>query len=125
VSLALAAHVVDETVTDFLSLWNPAVRLLEEKLPLLALPTFTFATWFWGLVVLTAILLLLSRAALRGAEWLRPLAWVYGLVMLANGLAHLAASVYLRRPAPGVVTAPLLLAASLYLIWGLAGEAAE
>jgi len=36
--------------------------------------------------------------------------------MVGNGLLHLAGSVYLRKAMPGVYSAPLLLAAAVYLL---------
>jgi len=41
-TLALAAHVVDEAVNDFLSFYNPAVQAIRQVAPFLPLPTFTF-----------------------------------------------------------------------------------
>ena len=117
--LALAVHVSDEALTDFLSVYNPAVRAIRARLPFLPLPTFTFRIWLGGLLVAVAILLALSPLAFRGARWMRPLAYVFGTLMLFNGLLHFSVSLYLRRPMPGVWSAPLLLAASGYLLWRL------
>ena len=41
-SLALALHVTDEALNDFLSFYNPMVRRIREEVPLLPLPTFEF-----------------------------------------------------------------------------------
>ncbi len=49
--LALAVHVADEALTDFLSVYNPAVISIRERLPWLPLPTFTFDVWRGGLIV--------------------------------------------------------------------------
>ena len=48
---AFVAHVVDEALTDFLSVYNPAVSALRETLPLLPLPTFAFSSWLTLLIV--------------------------------------------------------------------------
>src|SRR5687767_3717359 len=56
---ALAVHVVDEALTDFLALYNPTVLSIRERYPFLPLTTFTFDTWlsllFFAIVVLTAV----------------------------------------------------------------------
>jgi hypothetical protein len=117
--LALAAHVADEAMTDFLSVYNPAVQAIRAKLPLLPLPTFTFGVWLTGLILAVIILLSLSPFAFRAMKWLRLASYPFGILMLLNGLGHLIGSVYQQRPMPGVYSAPLLLAGSVYLLWSV------
>ena len=106
----------DEALTDFLSVYNPTVRAIRARFPLLPLPTFTFRWWLGGLIAAVAILLSLSPAAGRGEPWMRPVAYAFGIVMAANGIAHLVASIYQRKAMPGVYSAPLILAAAVYLL---------
>jgi len=115
-TLALAVHVADEALTDFLSVYNPAVRAIRQRLPLLPLPTFTFMIWLTGLIALVLLLLVLSRLVFRGARPMVPLSYLLGGIMLANGLGHIAGSLYLKRLMPGVYSAPLLLVSSVYLM---------
>lgn len=115
--LALAVHVVDEALTDFLSVYNPTVQAIRRKLPFLPLPTFTFRFWLTGLILAVILLLSLSRFAVRGAKWMIALSYVFAIIMLANGLSHIAGSFYLGRLMPGVYSAPLLLGASIYLLF--------
>ena len=112
----LALHVADEASSDFLALWNPLVESARDRLPWLPLPTFSFGVWLTGLVVVIAALTALSRFAFRGARWVKPLATVLGVLMVGNGIGHLAASVWLARPAPGVWSSPLLIGAAAYLL---------
>ena len=114
--VALAIHVADEALTDFLSVYNPAVRAIRARFPFLPLPTFTFRVWLGGLLVVTVLLFALSPAAFRGEPGMRPAAYVFGLVMAGNGLLHLVGSVYMRKAMPGVYSAPLILGAALYLL---------
>ena len=113
---ALAVHVTDEALTGFLELWNPMVLRLRESIPWSPFPTFSFSIWLGGLTVLVLALFLLLPFAAAGAAWLRPSAYLYGAIMLLNGFGHLAASVVLGRRAPGVSSAPLLIAASVWLL---------
>ncbi len=116
-TMVLGAHVIDEALTDFLSVYNPLVLSARTRLGWFPMPTFTFATWLTGLAALVAVLLVLSLFAYRGAAPLRVLAYPYGVIMLLNGLGHLTASVYFGRWMPGTTTAPLLLIASSWLLW--------
>ena len=87
--IALGIHVVDEARTDFLSLYNPAVRAIRARFPFLPLPTFTFPYWLGGLITVTVFLFALAPAAFRGEPGMRPAAHIFGIVMAGNGLLHL------------------------------------
>ena len=113
---ALAIHVVDEALTDFLSVYNPAVRAIRARFPFLPLPTFTLPYWLGGLIMVTVFLFALAPAAFRGEPGMRPAAYIFGIVMAGNGLLHLGGSVYMRRAMPGVYSAPIILAAAIYLL---------
>jgi hypothetical protein len=115
--LALAVHVTDEALTDFLSVYNPTVLAIRRKLPFLPLPTFTFEVWLTGLTAAVILLLLLSPFTFRGVWWMAPASYFFGAMMLGNGLLHIAGSFYLGRLMPGVYSAPLLIAASVYLLF--------
>lgn len=116
--VAVSIHVIDEAANNFLSLYNPTVLALRSRIPWLPLPTFTIREWITGLAVAIALGLLLSPFAFRGALWLRPLAYLLAVSMMANGLQHMVASVYLHRFAPGVYSSPLLIvtAVNLFLV---------
>ena len=115
-ALALGLHVADEALHDFLSVYNPAVRALRERLPWLPLPTFTFPVWLIGLILGVLLLLSLYPLARRRTRWVVLAAYPLGVLMTLNALQHLAGSLYLRRPMPGVYSSPVLLAASLWLL---------
>ena len=120
--LALAAHVTDEALAGFLSVYNPAVLAWREKLGFWPMPTFTFGEWLTGLVV--AVVLLLSRSVFQGARWIRPRFYWLAIIMLGNGLApiagpilgHTVSAVRCARPMPGFYSSPLLLPAAGYAL---------
>jgi hypothetical protein len=118
---ALAVHVVDEALTNFLGVYNPAVLRLRETYPLLGrypwlLPTFTFEVWLSLLIFAVVALAGASFFVWKGRWAMRPISYVFAGVILANGLLHIAVSVYMGKLISGVYTSPLLLAASLALI---------
>ncbi len=118
---AFAIHVADEALTDFLSVYNPTVQAIRARFPFLPIPTFTFRVWITGLVVAVIALASLTPLARRGAPGLRPVAYVFGIVMAGNGMLHTVASIIARRAVPGVYSAPLLVAAAAYLIVSVRG----
>jgi uncharacterized membrane protein len=113
---ALAVHVVDEALTGFLDFYNPLVRQFRERLGFWPMPTLTFGVWLSGLVALVVILALLTPAVRRGVTGTRFFSWVLAVIMLGNGIAHLAGSAYYQRWLPGATSAPLLLVASIMLM---------
>lgn len=115
-SLALALHVADEALNDFLSFYNPMVRRIREGIPLLPLPTFEFEWWLAGLILAVTVLLALAALVFRGRRWTIPASYVYGGLMCLNAFGHIGASIVNRRMMPGVYSSPVLLAASIWLI---------
>jgi len=118
--VGLVIHVNDEALSDFLSVYNPAVRAIRARFPFLPLPTFTFPVWLGGLIAVTLLLVALSPAAFRGEPAMRPAAYLFGIVMAGNGLLHLFGSVYMRKVMPGTWSAPIILAAAVYLLVSVA-----
>jgi hypothetical protein len=114
-TVVLAAHVADEALTDFLSVYNPLVLAARERLGWFPMPTFTFGIWLTGLILGVGLLTLLTPFAYRRVAAVRVAAFPYAVLMLFNGMAHLAASVYFRRWMPGATTAPFLIGASIWL----------
>jgi hypothetical protein len=115
-ALAIALHVADETLTDFLPAYNTLVEAIRSRAAWAPLPTFTFPVWLGGLVVGVLVLLALTPLVARGARGMRVVSLALGVLMTANALGHAAASLYLGRPAPGVYSSPLLLAAAVVLV---------
>jgi hypothetical protein len=116
-ALALAVHVADEAAHDFLSVYNPAVRAIRARLPFLPLPTFGFPAWLGGLIAGIVLLLLLSPLAFAADYNVRIIAWpLAAIVGIGNGLLHIAASLFKSRWMPGVMSAPLLIAAAVWLL---------
>jgi hypothetical protein len=121
---AVAAHVCDETLTGFLSVYNPTVIELHRRWAWFPMPVFEFRPWLEGLMAGVVVCLLLSPLFFRGVRWVRPLAWFLSMLMILNAGGHTlftilgrtVASVHVTRPAPGFYSSPLLLIASIYLI---------
>ena len=114
--VALAVHVADEALTGFLEWYNPTVRAIRGKYPLLLLPAFTFEIWL-SLLIFAVVMLIASSFFVWKGRWaMRPISYVFAVFMLINGLLHIAGSLYMRELMPGVYSSPLLIAASITLI---------
>jgi len=121
---ALALHVIDEALNGFLYIYNPTVLALRETLGWWPMPTFSFEGWLAGLTAGIGILVALTAFAFRNAVWLRPFVYMCAIVCIANACAHTLATIFGRtvstvhfsRPAPGFVTAPILLFAGIYAL---------
>jgi hypothetical protein len=129
--VAFCAHVADEALTGFLPLYNATVLAMRSEYKWYPMPTFEYREWLFGLIVANVIVLLLTPYAFRNARWLRPLAYLFAGVHLLNGMGHTLATIFGRtassvpvpRPAPGFYSSPLLLAASIYLLFCLKASA--
>jgi len=115
-ALAIALHVTDEALSGFLPLYNSVVKSLRESYSWIPLPTFSFPEWITGLTVGVLILLGLSPLVFAGSLILRPVSYFLGILMVANAIGHIGASIYWGKLAPGVFSSPLLLVAALALL---------
>lgn len=121
---ALALHVTDEALTGFLDVYNPTVIALRSRLGWWPMPTFQFREWLVGLIVFVSLIFLLSPLFFRGGRPLRPLAWIFAVMMFGNGLAHTMGTIAGRtvetvrfsRPMPGFWSSPLLIAAVVWVM---------
>jgi len=119
-AIALALHVVDEALTDFLAVYNPTVLTVRARLPWIPLPTFSFRVWIVGLAAGIILLFLLSPLAFHGSRSIVLVAVPLSILMIGNGLGHVGASIFKRRFMPGVYSSPFLIAASvLVLVYAL------
>ena len=114
-TLVVAAHVADETLTHFLSFYNPLVLSLRARYAWFPMPTWEFWDWLTGLCIGVTVLLVLTRWAYKGSRALRILAYPYAVLMFLNGAGHLAGAAYFGSWITGATTAPLLIVASVWL----------
>lgn len=123
-ALSVGLHVTDEALTHFLSVYNPTVVAMRQKLGWWPMPEFDFQTWLGGLIAFVILLRLLSPFMFRGDRWIRPIAYFLIVIMIANALSHIffsilgrtTESVRFARPAPGFYSSPFLLASAIYLL---------
>jgi hypothetical protein len=123
-SLAFALHTFDEAKTGFLTVYNPTMTILRQRWDWFPMPTLEFHRWLLSQMVVCGILLCLTPVAARGMRGLRPLAWVFAVIMFLNSLSHTlfsilghtVSTVTFSRPAPGFYSSPFLFLGSLWLM---------
>jgi cation transport ATPase len=113
---ALALHVTEEALRDFLPWYNSTIERLREIYPVVPFPTFTFPVWLGGLAAGIVILFALSPFVFSGRSAMRWLTVPLAVVMILNALGHMAVTLYTGRPAPGVWSSPVLLLAAIALL---------
>ena len=114
---ALAIHIVDEVVTDFFTFQNQAALVMRERYPFLPLPLFTFENWLALLIFAVVSLSAVSAFVWYGGWAMRPISYAFAGFMFLNGLLHIFISIYMGELVSGVYTSPLLLVASVVLIF--------
>lgn len=92
------------------------VLRLRERFAWFPMPTFTFWPWLISLTLLVLFVFVLTPSVRRGGRWLKIAAYPFAFIMLLNGIGHIAFAINERRMIAGVWTAPLLLAASFYML---------
>ena len=120
---ALALHVLDEAMSDFLPFYNQSVINLREQLGFFPAPTFSFSIWLGGLIIAIILLYLMTYIVVRGSRFIRVFTIIFAVLMIFNGLGHLLGSLYYGRILPGMWSSPfLILMASFVVFQGLKGE---
>ena len=120
---AIAVHVFDEAVTDFLSLYHGVALDIRESLGFSFPPIFTFETWLGVLIIGILVCFALTPIVKRGGRIIRVFTIVLGILMIVNSLGHMLGSAYFGSILPGFWSSPLLiLTASLVVVRGFSGR---
>jgi hypothetical protein len=101
-TLLLVVHLVEEVRGDF-----------RRRLPLGEMPLVLFVVINVLVYAFCAVMIWL---ALHENPAAIPMAWAFAIAMLVNGTGHLAIMVVRRAYFPGGITAPGILAVSVYVI---------
>jgi len=125
--LSFAANILDGALNDFLGYYNATVLTLYGHFSWFPRIDLTFREWLVGMIVADAVLLFLTPLAYRDSVYSRPLAYAFGVIMVLFGcgtvfaslLGRTVSSVHFIGMAPGTYSSPLILAASVYLLWRL------
>jgi hypothetical protein len=125
--LSFAANILDDALNDFLGYYNATVLTLYGHFSWFPRIDLSFREWLLGVILADSVLLLLTPLAYSNSPLLRPVSYIFSTFMLLNGLGIILASllgqtvpsVHFTGSAPGCYSSPLLIAASVYLLWRL------
>lgn len=112
----LAIHVVDEMATGFLPFYNSLATSAQASGYWFAMPTISMPVWLNGLGIVLVALLLSSPLVFEGKRYMRPVAYIFGALMILNAVGHIVASFIFGQAIPGVYSSPLLLVAAAFLV---------
>ena len=114
--VSLILHVIDEALNNFLDFYNPLGLKIKEHISFIPLPTFTFRIWISGLSIGVVLLLLMTPFIYDRNRFFIPVAKIFSILMILNGLAHIIGSIYYDRILPGLFSSPILIIFSAYFI---------
>jgi len=121
--LAQAAHSIEEMKAGLYDFFWTATGRFQSWLP--GFPRMRMEAGTFGVINMGIIAFLLGIAPFvaAGRPWALAVARVAAVVEIANGIGHLAGVVVFRGYVPGAATAPLLVAAGVWLLAALRREA--
>ena len=94
--ICLALHVTGVAIHHFLDFYNPAALKIREYLIFFP-PTFSFKICITGLCLAILLLLLLAPFVYSRNRRMIPAATIFAVIMILNGLGHIAGSIYIRQ----------------------------
>jgi hypothetical protein len=109
-------HVTDEALNDFLGFYNPLVKSLKEDFTFIPFPTFSFRLWISGLALLSLLLTISTIFIISRNKVYINIIKAFSVLMILNGLGHIAGSIWFASILPGLLSSPLLMGFSIYLI---------
>ncbi len=113
---AVALHVIDETLTDFLPYYNAQVVTARSRFGFFPAPTFTFSQWIGGLTTAVLVGFAATPFVVRGGRAIRIVCGVLSGLMIANACGHIFGSMYLGYFVPGFWSSPLLAVTSIWML---------
>jgi hypothetical protein len=115
--ISLLLHVTDEAINHFLDFYNPIVLKLREYSSLFPFPVFSFKIWITGLGLLIVVLLTITPIIDHRNRIILLVTKIFAVLMIFNGLGHLAFSIYYKKVIPGMLSSPLLIFFSIYFFY--------
>jgi Na+-transporting NADH:ubiquinone oxidoreductase subunit NqrD len=107
--VAFIIHLADEIAGDAPAFYAPAIRALTGS-------ELRFDVWLAVLALLVVILASLTAFVFQGVKALTYPVYIVAALMILNCLQHFALLVWFQRVTPGTRSAPLLFAASVWLL---------
>lgn len=113
--VALAVHLADEVFYGSLGLYADFARVLGWIWPSLSMPPFHREVWLLNLTGAILVLFALTWLVRQRRGVMVIASYLLAAFATANGVLHLLAAAALKSVIPGLWSAPLMIAAGLFL----------
>jgi hypothetical protein len=115
VCAALALHLADEVFFGSLGLYADFARVIGWIWPSIEMPPFHREVWLINLAGATLVLFALAWLVRQQRGVMVTASYLLAAFATANGVLHFLAAAALKSMIPGMWSAPLLIAAGLFL----------
>lgn len=115
VCAALALHLADEVFNGSLGLYADFARVVGWVWPSIDMPPFQRDVWLINLAGTILVLFALTWLVRRRSGVMVTASYLLAAFATANGVLHLLAAAALKSTIPGLWSAPLMVAAGLFL----------
>jgi hypothetical protein len=110
----LAFHIYEEVTAGTRQTYGAATEFLREFFPWL--PPFNFTVWLVDITGAVVVLFSLTWLVHKRHKFMLPASYAFATFTTVNAMIHLCSRLYGVEHVAGTQSAPLLLAASLFLL---------
>ena len=113
--LTFAIHIADEAYHGSFGFYADMASLITSVMPSLEVPPFRYEVWLINLVGALAVLLALTPLVRARRSLMIAGSYLLAAFVTSNAALHLYMAITMKALVPGLYTAPLMLAAGLFL----------
>ncbi|MEQ1754182.1 MAG: hypothetical protein ABL973_08605 [Micropepsaceae bacterium] len=113
--VAFAIHILDESMRGSFGFYSDVERMMTNVMPSMHMTPFNFDVWLINMTGTLAVLFLLTPLVRSRNPLMIPASFVFAAFLTGNAALHLVMAVSQQRLVTGSETAPLMLAAGLFL----------
>lgn len=113
--LAFAIHIVDESMRGSFGFYSDMENMITNVMPSMHMAPFNFEVWLINMTGTLVVLFLLTPLVHARNALMIPASFIFAAFLTGNAVMHLVMAVAQQRIVTGSETAPLMLAAGLFL----------
>lgn len=113
--LAFAAHILDEAMHGTFGFYSDLEAMVTNILPSMHMAPFNFEVWLINLTGTMLVLFALTPLVRARNPLMVPASYLFAAFLTANASLHIVMAITRERFVTGSLTAPLVIAAGLFL----------
>jgi hypothetical protein len=113
--IVFALHIVDEALQGSFGFYSDVEQLLTNLFPSLSITPFNFDVWLLNMTGTLVALFLLTPLVHAGHRLMVPGSFAFAAFLTGNSAFHLMMLLGRGDPVTGSITAPVMLAAGIFL----------